>query len=88
MPRAFASSDGAAAAAGFGPPWLAMLGVAVVSVWVITLAVLLCGDGAEETPAERERRRARARRGAMGATIAASTASSATAASTCAPACC
>jgi len=87
MPRAFASSDGSAAAAGFGPPWLAMLGVAVVSVWVITLAVLLCGDGAEETPAERERRRARARRDAMGATIAASTASSA-AASTCAPACC
>ncbi|PVH64569.1 hypothetical protein PAHAL_2G304500 [Panicum hallii] len=39
-----------------------MLGVALVSVWAITLAVLLCGDGAAETPAQRERRRARARR--------------------------
>ena len=85
MARVLAS--GAAAAAGFVQPWLAVLGVALLSVWAVTLAVLLCGDGAEETPAERERRRARARRGAMGATIAASTASSA-AASTCAPACC
>ncbi|RLM87456.1 hypothetical protein C2845_PM04G19170 [Panicum miliaceum] len=41
MPRALAASGGAAAAGGCGPPWLAMLGVALVSVWAITL----CGDG-------------------------------------------
>ncbi|PUZ71182.1 hypothetical protein GQ55_2G293600 [Panicum hallii var. hallii] len=68
-----------------------MLGVALVSVWAITLAVLLCGDGAEETPAQRERRRARARRGssagAVAATVAASAAASA-ASSTSAPVCC
>ncbi|KAJ1290103.1 hypothetical protein BS78_02G216900 [Paspalum vaginatum] len=43
MPRALASV-GVAAAASFGPPWLAVLGVAVLSVWVITLPVLLCGE--------------------------------------------
>lgn len=43
MARALAYG-GAAAAAAFGPPWLAVLGVAMVSVWAITLTVLLCGN--------------------------------------------
>nr|CAB3457356.1 unnamed protein product [Digitaria exilis] len=43
MARALAS--GGATAAGFvQTPWLAVLGVALLSVWAITLAVLLCGD--------------------------------------------
>jgi hypothetical protein len=46
MPRALAA--GGAAVAGFGPPWLAVVGVAVVSVWAITLAVLLCGHSSGE----------------------------------------
>jgi len=45
MARALAS--GAAAAAGFVQPWLAVLGVALLSVWAVTLAVLLCGDSSE-----------------------------------------
>ncbi|KAF8694775.1 hypothetical protein HU200_037866 [Digitaria exilis] len=45
MARALPSSGGAAAAAaGLVQPWLAVLGVALLSVWAITLAVLLCGD--------------------------------------------
>ncbi|TKW30078.1 hypothetical protein SEVIR_2G010400v4 [Setaria viridis] len=58
MPRALAAAaGGVASAAGFGP----ILGVALLSVWVISLAVLLCGDSSEETPAQRaERRNARA----------------------------
>ena len=40
MARALAYG-GAAAAAAFGPPWLPVL---MLSVWAITLAVLLCGD--------------------------------------------
>jgi hypothetical protein len=39
---------GAAAAAGFVPPWLAVLGMALLSVWAITLAVLLCGDSSDK----------------------------------------
>ncbi|PWZ41284.1 hypothetical protein Zm00014a_025339 [Zea mays] len=46
MARALAY-DGAAAAAGFVSPWLAVLGVAVLSVWAITLAILLCGDSSD-----------------------------------------
>ncbi|KAF8694774.1 hypothetical protein HU200_037865 [Digitaria exilis] len=44
MARALASGGAAAAATGFVQPWLAVLGVALLSVWAITLAVLLCGD--------------------------------------------
>jgi len=57
MARALASSGGAAADAGFVQPWLAVLGVALVSVWAVTLAVLLCGDGSE---GRRRRRRSTA----------------------------
>jgi hypothetical protein len=35
---------GAAAAAGFASPWLAVLSIALFSVGAITLAVFLCGD--------------------------------------------
>ncbi|TVU09940.1 hypothetical protein EJB05_43439, partial [Eragrostis curvula] len=45
MPRALAF--GGATAAGFAPPWLAVLGVAVVSVWAVSLAVLLCGHSSD-----------------------------------------
>ncbi|CAN6204785.1 unnamed protein product [Urochloa humidicola] len=48
MARALASG-GAPAAAGFvqQQPWLAMLGAALLSVWAVTLAVLLCGDSSD-----------------------------------------
>lgn len=46
MARALAYS-GAAAAAGFVSPWLAVLGAAMLSVWAITLAILLCGDSSD-----------------------------------------
>ncbi|NP_001143298.1 uncharacterized protein LOC100275846 [Zea mays] len=46
MARALAYG-GAAAAAGFVSPWLAVLGVAMLSVWTITLAILLCGDSSD-----------------------------------------
>ncbi|RLN32809.1 uncharacterized protein C2845_PM03G00900 [Panicum miliaceum] len=47
MARALASSGAAAAAAGFVQPWLVVLGAALLSVWAVTLAVLLCGDGSK-----------------------------------------
>ncbi|KAF8772382.1 hypothetical protein HU200_005784 [Digitaria exilis] len=45
MARALAFGGAVAAAAGLVQPWLAVLGVALLSVWAITLAVILCGDG-------------------------------------------
>ncbi|TVU09939.1 hypothetical protein EJB05_43438, partial [Eragrostis curvula] len=48
MPRALAY--GGAAVAGFAPPWPAVLGVAGVSVWAISLAILLCGHSSDKKP--------------------------------------
>jgi len=46
MARALASvGAAAAAAAGFGPPRLVVLGLVLATVWAISLTVFLCGHG-------------------------------------------
>lgn len=60
MARALASGASAAAGAGAGfgallPPWVVVLGVALVSVWAISLAVVLCSDSSEKKKKEKEK---------------------------------